>query len=268
MSMIGQDSYFLKGQKMSDVQKNFEVDPWCIIETSFDESHCRFSESIFTLSNQRMGCRGNFEEGYSADHLEGSYFAGIYESIPMDHPWSMWGDGPDFPNEEDFIVTAMRWIGLAPILDGERLDMATSKYSDYRRSMDMSNGTLSRELIWTDSKGRQIRLRFERFMSMVDQHICCVRLTAEALNFSGKLKIEADLDSTIVHERTGNKCYWKGLESKADGNIDLLHSITTTTKHTPTGQLCRISSILQGLWLSTPLPPYCSDRLRWRRSRR
>ena len=211
---------------MNDMHSHFKADSWRIVEISFDRSRCRFSESIFTLSNQRMGCRGNFEEGYSADCLEGSYFAGLFESIPLDHPW---GPGPDFPNAEDFIVTAMRWIGLAPLLDNERFDMASSDYVEYRRILDMRDGTLSREVTWTTSKGRQIRLGFERFMSMVDRHICCVKLTAEALNFSGKLELEADLDSSLVHELTGKKCYWKGLESKLHANVGLLHVITKTT---------------------------------------
>ncbi|MCK4745792.1 MAG: hypothetical protein KAT15_02100, partial [Bacteroidales bacterium] len=41
----------------------FNDDPWKIIEDSFDPESNSFRESIFSLANEYMGTRGNFEEG-------------------------------------------------------------------------------------------------------------------------------------------------------------------------------------------------------------
>ena len=105
---------------MKDSSSYFEVDPWNIIQTHFDDKLSLFSESIFSLSNERMGTRGTFEEGYSGQTMEGNYFAGLYESLPIDNVWEI----PGFPTHKDFIVNAMRWVGLSILLDGEQFDMA------------------------------------------------------------------------------------------------------------------------------------------------
>ena len=54
-----------------------KVDEWNIIEEGFHPDNMRASESIFSLGNGRFGQRGNFEETYSSDSLQGSYVAGI-----------------------------------------------------------------------------------------------------------------------------------------------------------------------------------------------
>ena len=49
-----------------------KVDEWNIIEEGFHPDNMRASESIFSLGNGRFGQRGNFEETYSSDSLQGS----------------------------------------------------------------------------------------------------------------------------------------------------------------------------------------------------
>lgn len=57
----------------------YDLDPWKIIENGFSEERSLVSESIFSLANEYMGSRGNFEESYSGKTLIGNYFNGIYE---------------------------------------------------------------------------------------------------------------------------------------------------------------------------------------------
>ena len=67
-------------------EKYFKVDPWLVIEEGFDPARQRLSESIFSLANEFMCVRGYFEEGYSGDHLLGSYFSQLYEIMDIKHP--------------------------------------------------------------------------------------------------------------------------------------------------------------------------------------
>ncbi|CAF0783443.1 unnamed protein product [Didymodactylos carnosus] len=57
----------------------FEIDPWLITlkGLSLDHDHRRIAESIFSLGNEYMGCRGNFEEQYSGDSHQGAYLGGV-----------------------------------------------------------------------------------------------------------------------------------------------------------------------------------------------
>lgn len=59
------------------MKKFLKTDEWNIIEEGFHADNLRASESIFSLGNGRLGQRGNFEETYSSDSLQGSYVAGI-----------------------------------------------------------------------------------------------------------------------------------------------------------------------------------------------
>ena len=63
----------------------FRGDPWMIVEEGFDPAYQRVSESVFSLANEFMGVRGYFEEGYSGDHLLGSYFNHLYEMMDIRH---------------------------------------------------------------------------------------------------------------------------------------------------------------------------------------
>ena len=55
------------------MNKYLKADAWCIVEEGFDPQNMRSSESIFSIGNGRFGQRANFEEGYSGDHMLGSY---------------------------------------------------------------------------------------------------------------------------------------------------------------------------------------------------
>ena len=54
-----------------------QIDPWSVIETSWNPEAHIMSESLFALGNGRMGHRANHEEAFSGKHLQGSYVAGL-----------------------------------------------------------------------------------------------------------------------------------------------------------------------------------------------
>ena len=66
---------------MKRPEKIYGGDTWNIVENDFDPQRNRLSESIFSVSNEHMGVRGYFEEGYSGDQLLGSYFNGLYDYL-------------------------------------------------------------------------------------------------------------------------------------------------------------------------------------------
>jgi len=63
------------------MKRFLKTDGWNIIEEEFHIKNQRASESIFSIGNGRIGQRGNFEETYTGDTLQGSYIAGIYFRI-------------------------------------------------------------------------------------------------------------------------------------------------------------------------------------------
>ncbi len=172
------------------------VDPWVVAEEGFGPARARVSESVFSLANEFMGVRGYFEEGYSGDHLQGSYFGGLYENQPVGHPQVFKG----FVTRENFIVNAVDWLYVRIAVDGETLDLAASRFEDFVRRVDMRRGVLERSLTWETGSGKRLRVRFERFLSMADRHLACQRVTVEPMGWSGEVAFRSGLDFDVAHE--------------------------------------------------------------------
>ena len=200
----------------------FQVHPWKIIEEGFDPAHSRVSESIFSLANESMGVRGCFDEGGSLDTLRGAYINGVYDLAPI--PRSYRG----IIDQTHFMVPAVEWLSIRFELDGETLDLGKSAFRDFRRELDLRTGVLSRCFIWRTRSGKELRLHFMRFMDMVRRERAYQRITLEALNFSGKIRIDSGLSFEMIHEQY-QKCFWKDARSEAASNRLMLQSRTVSS---------------------------------------
>jgi maltose phosphorylase len=177
-------------------EKYFRVDPWLVVEEGFDPRKQRLAESIFSLANEFMCVRGYFEEGYSGDHLLGSYFSQLYEKLDVKYPQVFKG----FVTEVAAMITAVDWLYTRISIDGETLDLATSAFSDFRRTLDLREATLTREFVWEASGGKRLKLKFIRFTDLQDTALGCQRIVLEPLDFSGEVKIISGLDFNTIYE--------------------------------------------------------------------
>ncbi len=191
----------------------FKLDPWKIIEEGFDPKHGKIAESIFSLGNEYMGVRGYFDEGYSGEKHVGSYFNGFFEMLKFKHPVAYNGfvtTGADMTNSVDWLYTRLT-------LDSEVLDLAKSKFYDFRRELDLRTGVLTRSFVWETKTGKKLRLSFERFTSLVNTHLGAQQVTMEPLNFSGEIKIETGLDFSIHAEEKPNN--WTAPRKEKTGDV-------------------------------------------------
>jgi len=180
--------------KTSD--KYFNVEPWRVVEEGFDPAKQRLSESIFSLANEFMCVRGYFEEGYSGDHLLGSYISQLYDTLDVKYPQVFKG----FVTEVAAMITAVDWLYTRISVDGETLDLASSEFSDFRRVLDLREATLTREFVWTTQGGKRLKLGFVRFTDLHDTAVGCQRIILEPLNFEGEVRLVSGLDFGTVYE--------------------------------------------------------------------
>jgi maltose phosphorylase len=193
--------------KIADVYYN--SNPWSIIEEGFNPAYSLVSESIFSLGNEYMGVRGYFEEGYSGDRLVGSYFNGIYESQSVEA-----SAYKGMITKTEFIVNAVDWLYLRIQVDGETVDLNYSGFRDFKRELNLRTGVLNRSYLWVLKDGRELKLEFERFLSMPKVHYAGQRIRMTALNFSGEVVVTAGLDFSKVHHMVG-KNLWDCKERNA-----------------------------------------------------
>lgn len=176
--------------------RTFQGDPWTIVEEGFDPGQQRVAESVFSLANEFMGVRGYFEEGYGGDHLLGSYFNHLYEMMDIRHDQLFKG----FVTQGAAMINAVDWLHTRLRVDGEQLDLARSRFSGFRRELDMRRGVLTRELVWETAGGKRIKVGFVRFTDLRDTRVGCQRITLEPLNFSGTVQLRSGLDFGTHYE--------------------------------------------------------------------
>ncbi|ULO09102.1 family 65 glycosyl hydrolase [Paenibacillus sp. 19GGS1-52] len=202
--------------------KYLKVDPWAIIEEGFDPERNRTSESIFSLGNEYMGVRGYAEEGYSGDSLLGSYFNGLNEQLEIGNHYK------GIIRSLRYMVNAVDWLYTRITVDGEQLDLAKCRISDYSRRLDFRSGTYRREFVWHLENGKNLKVIFTRLVSMTLSHLGLQQVAFQPLNFSGSVEVCTGLDFGIIHEERGENM-WNSLRSAEEGAIT---AIMASTVHT------------------------------------
>jgi maltose phosphorylase len=178
------------------------VHPWKIIEQGFHADRSRVSESLFSLANEHQGVRGFFDEGYSGESLVGVYLNGIYEERFTE---VMAYKG--ISNRLCFMVNTVNWLYTRLELDGETLDLAKSRYSNFRRELDFRSGELRREFVWETCSGKKVQLVFLRLLSMDVKELACQQIKLVPLNFSGKVTLTMGVDFSAPHRMFGQN-FW------------------------------------------------------------
>ena len=112
---------------------------WEIIEKGFHPERNRVTESLMSLGNGYMGMRGNFEEDYSGDSLQGTYIAGVFYPDRTVVGW--WKNG--YPEYFAKVLNAVNFIGIRVGLGGRAVDLHTWEPLDFQRKLDMRAGQLT-----------------------------------------------------------------------------------------------------------------------------
>ncbi|MDH7461419.1 glycoside hydrolase family 65 protein [Chitinophagaceae bacterium 26-R-25] len=171
-------------------------DEWNIIEEGFDPALNKISESLFSLGNGRMGQRGNFEETYSGETLQGNYIAGVYYPDKTRVGW--WKNG--YPEYFAKVLNAANWIGIDLIVEGETLDLHTSTVTNFRRVLNMKEGYLQRSFVATLQNGKQIAVEAIRFCSITNDEAGLIKYAVTPLNFSGNITFKPFIDGDIANQ--------------------------------------------------------------------
>ncbi|MFF2018599.1 glycoside hydrolase family 65 protein [Paenibacillus sp. NPDC058177] len=201
------------------MKQYLKIDEWSIIEESFDPGTQEISESVFSIGNGYMGGRANFEEQYSGHSLQGSYMAGVYYPDKTRVGW--WKNG--YPEYFAKVLNSTNWIGINIDIDGTPLDLAKSTVTDFRRVLNMKEGTLSRSFTAELEDGKQVKVESIRIVSMTRQEIGAIRYSIVPLNFAGQLTITPYLDGDIKNKDANyDEKFWNEVEKKSAGDSGYL----------------------------------------------
>lgn len=205
-----------------------KVDGWKIIETKLHKDDFRLTESLMSLGNGHMGMRGNFEENYSGDFHRGSYIAGVWFPDKTRVGW--WKNG--YPDYYGKVINSTNFIGIRVFIDNEEVDLNKDNVKEYYRELDMQHGILLRK--FTILKGKkEIEILTERFLSIVDCELACIKYSVTSKNFDGKVTFIPYLDGDVRNEDSNyEEDFWVEIDKEVS---DYEASLVMVTKENPFG---------------------------------
>ena len=185
-------------------QRYLDIDPWMLIENGFHEERALVSESLFSLSNEYMGVRGYFDEGYQKDTLIGTYFNGIYE-VPKDIRRSNYKGISD---KLHYMVNAANPFYLRIYIGDELFIFNPKKIEGYKRTLDFKTGETTR----TYRVGNLFEITFKRIVNMKTYQIAHQKVIVKPITYFGSITLAFGIDFNTLH--WGKPGYWDLKESK------------------------------------------------------
>ncbi len=205
------------------MKRTFDIAPWNVETKAWDPKDKRLQESMTSLANENLGMRGFFEEGYSADHMQGVYLGGVWFPDKTRVGW--WKNG--YPKYFGKMINAVNFMKLIIKVNGEQLDLAKQTPEDFDLDLDLKAGVLRRSFN-VEIGGSKLHFAFDRFVSAVQKELVGQRVTIKNLSDSdAKVEITSMIDADVYNEDSNHdEQFWDVLSKKAEGTHAELMSKT------------------------------------------
>lgn len=201
------------------MKRLFELDEWKVQTHILDKKERRLQESLMSIGNGYMGMRGNFEEHYSGDNHQGSYLAGVWYPDKTRVGW--WKNG--YPEYFGKVINSMNFIKLDLYIDEEQVDLYKDTVSEFKMSLDMQKGILSRSYV-VEKSGKKFHVEVERFVSLAQKELCAIRMEVTCLTGEAIISFEPALDGNVTNEDSNyEEKFWLPISVTED-------SLTVETK--------------------------------------
>lgn len=166
----------------------FEVEPWCLRETSLDLDVLAQTESVFALSNGHIGWRGNLDEG-EPHGLPGSYLNGVFEERPL--PYAERGYG--YPESGQTIINVTNGKLIRLLVNDEPFDVRYGILRSHERSLDFRAGTLNRQTEWVSPAGCAVTVTSTRMVSLVQRAVAAICYEVAAVDQTTRIVVQSEL---------------------------------------------------------------------------
>jgi alpha,alpha-trehalose phosphorylase len=180
-------------------------EPWRIREAGYDAANGFLHETLFALGNGYIGLRGTPEEGTpnaasEGATLEGSYLNGFHETEPIRYPENAYG----LARINEFMLNVPNAKRVAVVVDGERFTPQQGRILGWTRELDFRTGLLGRTVDWETAQGKRLRIASRRLVCFAHKHVAAIEYAVTPLNFSGRVRIEADIDASVGNLQAGD----------------------------------------------------------------
>jgi alpha,alpha-trehalose phosphorylase len=189
----------------NDIDNNHAIaaESWQIRETAYDPARAFLHETLFTLGNGWIGMRGTPDEGTAGgagQTLEGTYLNGFHDTEAIRYPENAYG----LARVNEFMLNVPNAKRIAAVVDGERFALDTCNVLAWERTLDFRTGLLVRTVEWETTTGKRVRIDSRRLVALGRKHVAAIEYAVTPLNFSGAVRIVADIDADVTNLQAGD----------------------------------------------------------------
>lgn len=170
----------------------FDVSPWGIGWSGWEQERQARRESVFSLSNGHIGWRGTLDEGDPCE-TPGAYLNGLFEEHPM--PYAE--DGYGYPEHGETVINAPDGKVIRLIVGDEPFDIRDGRLDSHEQHLDFRSGTLQRDVRWTSPAGDAVRVESTRLVSLTHRAVATIEYRVTALS--------GPLDITVLSQIVANE---------------------------------------------------------------
>ena len=166
----------------------FEVEPWSVTERELHLGALGRTESVFALSNGHIGLRGNLDEG-DPHGLPGTYLNSVYALRPMSYSERGYG----YPESGQTIINVTNGKLMRLLVDDEPFDVRYGTLFTHRRTLDLREGTLHREVEWSSPAGDRVRIESTRLVSLTQRAVAAICYEVTPVEGSLRVVVQSEL---------------------------------------------------------------------------
>jgi trehalose/maltose hydrolase-like predicted phosphorylase len=196
---------------------------WMIKEYPFHPEKLRYYETIFTIGNGYIGTRASFEEGFEGD-APATLIHGIFNHAPE----------KSIPQ----LVNAPDWTEIQLTVDGTPFKLVTKSNNllrppqglmlGYERKLHMDQALMRRIVLFRASSGATVRVIFERFASLADQHALAQRVQIEALDGTPEITVKSAINGNVTNNGVQ---HWRVMEASASEDQFCVWGVTNQSNY-------------------------------------
>ncbi|PHD42099.1 family 65 glycosyl hydrolase [Bacillus toyonensis] len=170
---------------------------WYISSTTFKEKELTKEESLYMLGNGYVGVRGNFEEEYpeSLTSIRGTYLNAFHDITKISYGEKLHA----FPETQQKLVNVIDTQTVQIYLGEERekFSLWTGEILSYNRLLNMKTGYSDRTIHWRSPRGKEVRITFQRLVSMIHKELFTIHVKVEPVNFHGKIEFVSSINGDV-----------------------------------------------------------------------
>lgn len=192
---------------------------WTVKINKLESGREAFDAALFSLSNGYAGVRGTDEETYTG--APRTFIAGLYNPDPLGM---------------ETMASVPNWLATRLFVEGSQFFYEVGDLLEYCKILDMRCACLKKIVLNKNREGKTTRIETERFVSMDNHHLLCMRYSVTPINYSGEITVHTGLDGLIA---SSGFDHFDEIDKGHNGNI-MFNIVKTNRANTTVGMAAAI----------------------------